>query len=1070
MPTDRTRPSDDLRQGYRGVRFQQGRVVLDRDLNAGEEISAAEFRFVGLDVVGPFGSPDDGYKIIPATTTHDFGISSGSIYVGGVRITLPSATTYFTQPDSLTREDAKPADAKPWNELVYLRVSQVEVSAREDGDLADVGLGGPDSAGRVRMLARVERMPTTAADCTGAFAELVTKSKDLGFKFDAPTHLLLPRGKLLKVAFDTTTTAATLCQPEAAGGYLHPDNQCVRIKRTAADELIWGFDNASFLYTIDETLPITTTTTLKILPAPPDASRYPKANQYVELLRAVAELPQGGFLAEPDGFVTKLTSDYDPDTGQVILTGPVPTPYQDAKHKLFLRVWESKVEADGRLIAVSAPAGPTGLRVELADGEAKFGPAVNSYWVFAPRPMTPQKVYPERFTIKAQIADGPYDWIAPLAFLKWPTAGPLTKADISDCRPHFDNLVELTDREPVATGGGCCTITVTPEDVKKVGDLRSWFETIRKDHKGQLHLCFRPGSYHLTRPVVLDESFAGTVLHGCPGARWEASPDVKGDDLLDGLLVLAGCADITIQGLHFLPGPTQILKAFIARWGDGIGNALSPIKKDYETALAAVVIRAINATRLTVETCEFTFPTKEALDLFAAAVYCHGDCTGLRLIGCRTQQPREAARVSDPNRGVSGELSRHNLKLLVAAFQEFQLASKGKAPQFLGELLPHARSSVAPFLHPMTRKAPPTGWSPSQVATWVNDNADYAYLPIRDNRDSDSPTVLFHEKESHGATRVNLAMSDGTIKSVAVEFARELIARSGGELVGAAINPPARAWFAVLANHLLIKPSEEKPVYSHRPILDEVTCAENTFVGLSVPVMGVGDVGTVEIRDNRSTDCTGGVWLTTPEAGGLALRFTETKFGATVANLFPPPNDIKLPGDPSVRPLDFAVQIVANHFDARSKDPVFSAPVVCVLGDPPPVKTVNLATLPLPRVPIQYRKIARLAADRQTVLLSANTLTSETRLIGQEFTVIFDATVLMAHIDTTTITGNVIENAAVASGDRLPPVLVLAPRNGGATPGDKVAITGNILYGRTDWDFLKRSGSKPSWRDYNSEI
>ena len=51
--------------------------------------------------------------------------------------------------------------------------------------------------------------------------------------------------------------------------------------------------------------------------------------------------------------------------------------------------------------------------------------------------------------------------VCPLAVVRWTAEGVGTV--LADCRKPFDNLVELTARP--SGGGGCCTLTVTPEDV-----------------------------------------------------------------------------------------------------------------------------------------------------------------------------------------------------------------------------------------------------------------------------------------------------------------------------------------------------------------------------------------------------------------------------------------------------------------------------------------------------------------------------------------------------------------------------------------------------------------------------
>ena len=171
MPTDRTRPSDDRRQGYRGVRFQQGRVILDRDLNAAEELTAEELRDVTRDVVGPVGTPDNGFMIAPVNKDaqtkrpFDFTIAAGTYYVGGVRVSFDQpatgpSVTYFNQPDCLSpdwvsADEEKALRGQEWSEFVGLQIQEMEVSAQEDPDLKDVGLGGPDTAGRLIFLVRV---------------------------------------------------------------------------------------------------------------------------------------------------------------------------------------------------------------------------------------------------------------------------------------------------------------------------------------------------------------------------------------------------------------------------------------------------------------------------------------------------------------------------------------------------------------------------------------------------------------------------------------------------------------------------------------------------------------------------------------------------------------------------------------------------------------------------------------------------------------------------------------------------------------------------------------------------
>src|SRR5207248_1615346 len=122
MPSDRSRGPDDHRQPYTAVVLQQGRVVLDRDFNALQELVAARAAADALAAVGPAGTPDAGFRVGlpsgPAASSSasgpphhlpDFTIAPGTMYVGGQRVALPpdpAGWGYFRQPDWIAPDDA----------------------------------------------------------------------------------------------------------------------------------------------------------------------------------------------------------------------------------------------------------------------------------------------------------------------------------------------------------------------------------------------------------------------------------------------------------------------------------------------------------------------------------------------------------------------------------------------------------------------------------------------------------------------------------------------------------------------------------------------------------------------------------------------------------------------------------------------------------------------------------------------------------------------------------------------------------------------------------------------------
>ena len=109
MPSDRSRSSHDIRYNYSGVVTQQGRVILDRDFNALQQIVNSEIESDALDIIGPCGTPDNGFAVSlaasgqtspplwsppaplspPGIEPFDFLVSPGTMYLGGERAVLP---------------------------------------------------------------------------------------------------------------------------------------------------------------------------------------------------------------------------------------------------------------------------------------------------------------------------------------------------------------------------------------------------------------------------------------------------------------------------------------------------------------------------------------------------------------------------------------------------------------------------------------------------------------------------------------------------------------------------------------------------------------------------------------------------------------------------------------------------------------------------------------------------------------------------------------------------------------------------------------------------------------------
>jgi hypothetical protein len=347
-------------------------------------------------------------------------------------------------------------------ELVYLDVTQLEVSAVEDPDLLEAALGGPDTTQRQKLLRRVRRMPVKEADCLAAWAEAVAQWQGQGLAFDPLTMGLTPAAGL-KIGFTSSGAPNNPCDPAATGGYLGADNQLIRIRIVnsgGASLLLWAYDNASFIYRVASVSP--DKTMLKLTSDPPDAFHFPQNGQYVEVLASAAFLgsepdetdPTGvaqivQAAAEATGFLTPLAQAYGPavhgdSTNYLVLpAGAWPGGFADNGLPIFVRVWQSAVQlpAGGGTVtlnqtaAAGAAAVSTGVTATVslpAGGVLPDG----AFWEVAVRPGTPQGAYPEILLTAPQPPDGPGRWVCPLAVIDW-TGASGQFVLVEDCRALF---------------------------------------------------------------------------------------------------------------------------------------------------------------------------------------------------------------------------------------------------------------------------------------------------------------------------------------------------------------------------------------------------------------------------------------------------------------------------------------------------------------------------------------------------------------------------------------------------------------------------------------------------------
>ncbi len=499
MGADRARRSFDASRMYRSVVSQQGRVTLEADANEAEEIRTSESRAELVDIVGPAGTSDDGFRITVSGggKPFDFGISAGTMYIGGNRVVQSEATTYEGQrgsewvdyPAGSPAPGPGPATLMPYDELVYLVVSEQEVSATEDRVLREIALGGPDTAARTRLVQRVMRAPAASNDCE---ASLAAAMKD--YELDATTARLTSTGQLM-VGLVPVAPPDDECEPTAQAGFLGAENQLIRVQMTGDRSLLWGYDNASFLY---RGRVQAGRTSIELIGHPVDAFHQPRPDQWVEVLDIAVQLDAGERLAAAVGVPFQLSS-YDADRNMIGLPQQVA---QLEKAEVFVRMWENNLPFTGdgttKTELVRPEGDSTGLWVSTK-GTAVPG----DHWMVGVRPSAPQSILPERLHAGFCRPDGPNRWATPLAVLEWQDQ---THARVHDCRLPFDTLVELTRSQ-------CCELSLKPGD-----DLQRLVDTgIRAGAaRGGLHVRFVAGRFALEAPLVFRALKRGNLtITGC---------------------------------------------------------------------------------------------------------------------------------------------------------------------------------------------------------------------------------------------------------------------------------------------------------------------------------------------------------------------------------------------------------------------------------------------------------------------------------------------------------------------------------------------------------------------------
>jgi hypothetical protein len=340
------------------ARLQQGRVLLDSDLNEGAALGEEDRRRTLLHALGPKGSPDQGFTIrqpldIAAGTSDvihkgdvlvsepvqfddattktnvlPIALRAGSMYVGGLRFDLDDPEPIAFQRDFLQMTEAEAPtleSGQALGQLYYLNGWEQVVTPVEDEELVEAMLGGADTSVRVRRMRRVQVFPTTAATCNDAWVDLEQNVLNSATAtFDRTTGELRSNGKL-QLTFSGGESSDNCAPSDPLGKrYLGSENQTLRIMLSTNLSYVWALDDATPLFKVAvHHLDTGTGVTVEILNPPTDERNWPFKNRVVEIIPFGAlldggELPGAGphfrKIADELGVFTRASDTYDPTT------------------------------------------------------------------------------------------------------------------------------------------------------------------------------------------------------------------------------------------------------------------------------------------------------------------------------------------------------------------------------------------------------------------------------------------------------------------------------------------------------------------------------------------------------------------------------------------------------------------------------------------------------------------------------------------------------------------------------------------------------------------------------------
>jgi hypothetical protein len=287
---DFTRDSFDATKAFTRVLLQQGRVQMDADWNEQTSIVLHYLRMLVTDLIGPAAGPEHA----PLSVKLEGGsiqLNAGRYYVDGLLVenTATTVVTKFGTPPFWESFEMGEAGAF----FIFLDVWERHVTSDTDADIADVALGGIDTASRAKVAWRLCAL--RGLDKT-ELVDAITNHKMAKIRKEAEsvkTKLFGYQMGKLNARAGSASSTTDLCRLSPEAKFRGLENQLYRVEihrtglavgsgdeKTAAATFKWSSDNSSIV------LPVVTyengRATLAHLGR--DASRGVKVKQWVELV------------------------------------------------------------------------------------------------------------------------------------------------------------------------------------------------------------------------------------------------------------------------------------------------------------------------------------------------------------------------------------------------------------------------------------------------------------------------------------------------------------------------------------------------------------------------------------------------------------------------------------------------------------------------------------------------------------------------------------------------------------------------------------------------------------------